>query len=283
MRSLLLLTSIAMALPVQAATSWELLMDEADVWEGVIREDIVEQNAQDADAIFQNSKELFPDLSHLQDEPSSVLDEKRDERTAGLLTIDVYGITVTLADVPIKEWFAPYIRAIAEKGLVSGYRDAAGTPTGRFGPADNVTIEQMAKVVVSAIGVSPSDCLKPTVNATASGSWSAPYFSCAEERQWPVYGDGSVDAHRYATRAEVVTTLLQAYSTAPDTGTGVVFTDVSPTMQYGSYITQAKLDGIISGYTDINGEATGLFGPTDPVTRAEFAKIVTLAMQVYGE
>lgn len=282
MRSLLLAITVLVSTPVHAATSWELLLEEADVWEGVIMQDMTEQSAQDADMLFQGAKELFPDLSHLNSEPASVLDEKRDERTAGLLTIDVYGIAVTLADVPIKEWFAPYIRDIAERGLVSGYRDAAGNPTGRFGPSDNVTIEQMAKVVVSAIGVSPSDCLKPTVNATASGSWSAPYFSCAEERQWPVYGDGSVDAHRNATRAEVVATLLQAYNVTQDTGTGVVFTDVSPTMQYGTFITQAKIDGIISGYTDIDGESTGTFGPADPVTRAEFAKIVTLALQVYA-
>ncbi len=266
-----------------AATSWETLMEESDIWEGVIDGEMMQENQQQTDMQFQMSPELFPDLSHAEDLPGSVLDEKRKERTDDFVTISVGSQQVTLADVPRSEWFAPYIRDIADRGLVSGYRDEAGNPTGRFGPGDNVTIEQMAKVVVSAIGVSPTDCATPTINVTASGSWSVPYFSCAEAKQWPVYQDGSVDAHRNATRAEVVVTLLHAFNTLPDTGSGIVFTDVTPTMQFGSYIAKAKMDGIVSGYTNISGEPTGAFGPNDPVTRAEFAKIVTLGLQVYGK
>ncbi len=263
-------------------TPMDSLYEDLNVWQGVMGDDVTEQTMQENDMSFQLQKELFPDISKLAAEPMSVLDEVRKERTDDFVTITINGASVTLADVPRDEWYAPYIRSIADRGLVSGYRDAAGNPTGRFGPADNVTIEQMAKVAVSAIGVSTADCVKPTVNVTASGSWSAPYFSCAEQQEWTVYGDGSVDAHRNATRAEVVATLLQAYKKFPDTGTGASFTDVSSTMQYGSIIAQAKMDGVISGYTDANGEPTGLFGPNDPVTRAEFAKIVTMALQVYG-
>lgn len=268
--------------PFAFAATTESLIDDINVWQGVIDQDTKEQSMQDMDATFQNSKDLFPDLSTMGDVPTSVLDEKRQERTNEFVSIKVGSATITLADVPRDEWYAPYVRAIAERGLVSGYRDAAGNPTGRFGPGDNVTIEQMAKVMVSAAGISPTDCSIPTLNVTASGSWSAPYFSCAEAKMWSVYGDGSVDAHRNATRAEVVATLLQVYSINGDTGSGAVFTDVTPTLQYGQVIAKAKLDGIISGYTDINGEPTGMFGPNDPVTRAEFAKIVTLGMQVYG-
>ncbi len=274
--------ALAAIIPVTSFAATETIFDDMNVWQGVIDQDTKEQTLQNLDVTFQNSKDLFPDLSTMGDVPTSVLDEKRQERTDDFVSIKVGSATITLADVPRDAWYAPYVRAIAERGLVSGYRDAAGIPTGRFGPADNVTIEQMAKVMVSAAGISPSDCTIPTLNVTASGSWSAPYFSCAEAKMWSVYGDGSVDAHRNATRAEVVATLLQVYSINGDTGSGTVFTDVTPTLQYGQVIAKAKLDGIISGYTDINGEPTGMFGPNDPVTRAEFAKIVTLGMQVYG-
>ncbi len=33
----------------------------------------------------------------------------------------------------------------------------------------------------------------------------------------------------------------------------------------------------------VNGGVPKAFGPNDPVTRAEFAKIVTLGLEVYGK
>jgi hypothetical protein len=92
-----------------------------------------------------------------------------------------------------------------------------------------------------------------------------------------------VDVHRNATRAEVISTVIQAFkvSELPATGTG--FTDVTLSTQFASSIEQAFRDGVVSGYSDQDGNPTGLFGPAEPVNRAEFAKIVTIAMQVYGK
>lgn len=269
--------------PVAQAATGETLFDDLNAWQETIDHIDIENTQQNIDVQFQGSKELFPDLSNLSIKPTSVLDEKRKERTEAFVTIQAMGAPITLSDVPRDAWFAPYIRAIADRGLVTGYKDEAGIPTGKFGPGDNVTIEQMAKVVVSAAGISPSDCSGTLLNLSASGSWSAPFALCAENKGWNVYADGSVDVHRPATRVEVVATLLQAYNVSPSTGTGTIFTDVTPTAQYASMIAKAKEDGIISGYTDTNGEPTGLFGPQDPVTRAEFAKIITLGLQVYGK
>jgi hypothetical protein len=279
---LLVIGCFTVLLPIAHATTADDLLDDLNAWQDDITQQTKDQGLQDADSEFQKSADLFPDLTTLSNQKVSVLQEKRDERIADFVSVDINGATLTFSDVPRTEWFAPYVRTIAEKGLVSGYLDTAGKPTGKFGPADNVTIEQMAKVIVSAIGIPSSDCSTHTLNVTASGSWSAPYFACAEKHSWSVYSDGSVDAHRPATRAEVVATLLQANGITPDNGTGAAFTDVTSTLQYGSIIAKAKADGIVSGYTDINGNPTGLFGPNDAVTRAEFAKIVTLGLQVYG-
>lgn len=270
-------------LPIAHATEWESMMEETDVWQGIIDDDAREQDMQTADRTFQeNTKELFPDFSNGSDDGTSVLDEKRQERTEEFVSVVSNGSLIVFIDVPRTAWFAPYVRTIAENGLISGYRDAAGNPTGKFGPADKVTIEQMAKIVVTAIGIDQKDCPKSTLNLTASGSWSAPYFACAESHQLPIIGDGSVDAHRPATRSEVIATILTAYDVTTGTGAQAVFTDVEPTMQFGSLIAKAKIDGIISGYTDANGNPTGKFGPNDPVTRAEFAKMMSLGIDVYG-
>jgi hypothetical protein len=52
------------------------------------------------------------------------------------------------------------------------------------------------------------------------------------------------------------------------------FPDVGPTYKYQEAIKQMAARGVISGYSD------GTFGPNNPVTRAQFAKIVPLTMHL---
>lgn len=265
-----------------SAASGLLLDDALDAWEDIDAAIADEEAAQEEEVWFQSQNDVFPEVESTEE--GSRLERLREERTAEFVSAEVDGSLVVFADVPRVAWFAPYVREVAERRIVSGYRDADGRALGQFGPQDNVTVEQMAKVMVYASGRLPQDCgSEPVRNLTASGSWSAAFVSCAETLQWPVYGDASVDAQRNATRAEVIVTLMQAFGRQAGQRSGDVFSDVTASTQFGAVIEQAKADGIVSGYTDDSGAPTGLFGPQDPVTRAEFAKIVTLGMQVYGE
>lgn len=270
---------VAAVLPLATIAASDLSAD-LDAWESAHLEGIASQQIVDDDAMREEQADLFPAMS---DEEGSALEESRDDRIAAFVSVDVGGKLLVLRDVPRSAWFAPYVREIAERKIVTGYSDASGVPTGLFGPADNVTIEQMAKVMQLASGTYDPACPVPPINVTASGSWSATYISCAEQKAWAVYGDGTADVHRNATRSEVIVTLLQAFDVQPGERTGEAFEDVSASTQFGAHIEKAKADGIISGYTDENGMPNGLFGPQDPVTRAEFAKIVTLGMQIYGQ
>jgi hypothetical protein len=282
MRTTLAVATIAVLAPSVHAAVLEMTQDDLNIWQSVIDEDMNDSLLQRIDEEFATDTALFP-LKEEDEATLTKLEAMKKERTNEFVSIEHRDGLLILSDVPRNSWFAPYVRDIAERGIVSGYKDAAGYPTGTFGPADNVTVEQMAKVMVSMVGISVSNCPAVALNGSASGSWSVPYLACAEAKSWSVYVDGSVDVHRNASRAEVVVTLLQAYAVKPDTGTGSSFTDVMQTMQYGSMIEKAKIDGIISGYVDADGMPNGLFGPGDPVTRAEFAKIVSLGMQVYAQ
>lgn len=238
-----------------------------------------EQERENASALFDESNELFPQRTA---ESNSTIDEQREGRTDGLLVIRIGAKDVTLRDVPLKEWFAPYVRDLAELGLVSGYRDDSGMPTGAYGPADPVTLEQVAKVAVLASGIDATACPLPPKNLTSSGSWSASYVACAERAEWAVFSDPTADLRRPATREEVVMTILQAFKRELDIDTAsLTFTDVEKTGAYAPAIAKAATDGVVSGYTDANGNLTGMFGPTNNVTRAEFAKIVSVALQIY--
>ncbi len=273
-----IIVSIFVLSPVANAASGTVLPDLSPV-DDILDAIEDEETEQEESTTFQTSPELFPAV---EDEDQGGLEERRDERTAGFLVIRVGSREVTLRDVPLAEWFAPYVRAIAELQLVSGYRDANGEPTGLFGPADSVTLEQVAKVVSYGAGLDIASCPLPPKNLTASGTWSGQFVSCAEKKEWVIFADASVDVHRPATRSEVVVTVLQAFDRTIDGELiAAPFKDVELTSPYAPTIAQAKKDGIVSGYTDAQGVPTGEFGPDKPVTRAEFSKIVSVALQIY--
>lgn len=263
------------------AATGSILEDAVNAWGAVEQENMQEELIDAQQELDESSKELFPEGSSSSSQ--GAIGDQRSSRTSGFVSAIIDGMNVTFGDVPLDAWFAPYVRAIAELRIVSGYRDADGKPLGVFGPADNVTIGQLAKIALassSSLGDCPST---PPLNLTASGTWASSYIACAEKLQWVLYGDGSVDANRSANRAEVVMTLLEAFKVTIGEPTGTAFTDVTASTLFNPAIEQAKNDGIVSGYTDSAGVATGLFGPEDSVNRAELSKMVTLALQIYGK
>lgn len=285
MRSMLHAALLSVILAVSAASDAHAssgaalpdLSGAVDTLDGIEADQLREDDARG----FDESLELFPAVDV---ETDSTIAGQRDDRTAGFLTIRVGAKNVTLRDVPMKEWFAPYVRDIAELQLVSGYRDAHGEPTGAFGPGDSVTLEQVAKVAVLAAGIDATSCTVPPANLSASGAWSASYVSCAESRGWAVFSDAGADLRRPATRQEVVMTILQAFRREFDVDTAsLTFSDVEKTSAYAPAIAKAATDGVVAGYTDAEGNLTGRFGPSVAVTRAEFSKIVSVSLQLYAK
>lgn len=258
----------------------DVLQTDIDLWTEFQIEMSSQEQSDADDAALYESSELFP--GGASSSSAGVIDGAREDRVGDLLTVTSGGETVTFRDVRLDQWFAPYVREIAQQGIVSGYRDVQGNALGLFGPADSVTIEQMAKVLLGASGMlAECDGQSEVINPLAADAWSKEYIACAEQHSWTVYADGTVDITRPATRAEVVVTVLQSFGVEAGEVTDAPFTDVAVTAQFTPSIAQAKNDGIVTGYSDIDGNPTGLFGPEDPVNRAEFAKIVTLAMQIY--
>lgn len=274
----LLFLSSFLSLPVLAAEPpIDLLEEDVGRVEGLLeddREDTLLEAQQRERAL---SKELFP-------EPA----QGEDERAASITHVffQEAGTTVILWDVPLRAWYAPYVRYAATRGIVSGYRDAASKPVGAFGPGNPVLIEELAKMAVEASGLDLALCGGEPRNSTAAGRWSAPYIACAEGQGWAIYSDAVVDVLRPALRNEVIVTVLQAFqvSLKPLSGTGRIFSDVSASVQFASAIETAARAGIVSGHMNPDGSRlTGEFKPASPVNRAEVAKILTLALQLYAK
>lgn len=260
-----------------AADEFDYLMGDVEKFEEDIGMNAEAESAAKQEHLYQSSDELFPDT---EKERGGRLG---DGALQQFVTIRVDGVPTNLTDVPSDAWFAPYVRGTADRGIISGYRGADGLPLGLFGPGDNVTIEQLAKMAIEATGHILQDCSGGELrNESARGSWSEQYIRCVEYLQWAVYSDGAVDVKRPATRSEVVVTILQAFGVLFDRALGTVFSDVTASTEFSGAIERAAADNIVSGYADGQGNLTGEFGPGDPVNRAEAAKILSLALQVYG-
>ena len=231
----------------------------------------------------ESENELFPDSESEVLLRKNVQDPSSDDQE-GFVTVPIDGKIVTLGDVPGSAWFASYVLDAALGGIVSGYKDGEGNPTGQFGPGNSVTIEELAKIALRSASINVSSCGTTLKNPLAVGRWSAAFLQCAESRGFVIFSDGSVDPVRPATRSEVVVTMLQAFELpfVSVVGEERVFRDVQGSTQFASAIERAANDGIVSGTTDEAGSPTGYFFPDDPVNRAEIAKIISLVLQVYG-
>ncbi len=253
------------------------LTRELDAVEPALAADLEDADTDAAELRLEASTEFFPD------DGTELGDRQEVEGSDTYVTFRLGDVPYLLHDVPLTAWFAPYVRDMTERGIVTGYRSSQGIPTGVFGPERNVSLEELAKMSVEAAGLDRASCPGIPNNPVAEKSWSASYVACAESHAFAVYADGTVDVRRAATRAEVVMTVLQAFGAQvlELTDAEKIFTDVTPSTLFAGAIKTAVQGGIVSGYVDAQGKLTGQFGPSRPINRAEVSKILSIAIQVY--
>lgn len=185
-------------------------------------------------------------------------------------------------DVAQGQWYHQYVSSVARWGIVSGYKDSSGNPTGRFGPADPVTVAEILKMAMEAGRIDESACTGTPNLAQARNHWARNYVACAEQRNFRMLR-GVPDLNRPALRAEVLTIIHDAFgdrvppllSTFKDTANHPLESDVA----------YAAALGVVSGDKDASGNPTGRFRPDAFVNRAEAAKIIyeKLRVEVMGE
>jgi hypothetical protein len=184
-------------------------------------------------------------------------------------------------DVALESWYAPFVFSAARLGIMSGYTDSTGQPSGRFGPDDPVNLAQLSKIAHEMTGLDQTKTRGVLQNLLAPGTWFETYYRSAEQQYWHVFLNPFDDPGRPVTRAEVVAVLLQAFDVPRLWPKGDLFADVTPLTRYADTIETAARDGIVSG--TINEENQNVFRPDDPVNRAELSKMVSLALEAYGE
>lgn len=175
-------------------------------------------------------------------------------------------------DVTNDDWFNPYVASLAEWGIISGFKDSNGRPTGEYRPGNNVTIAEVLKMAMEAAQINTDNCTNTPLHPQAVNHWARPYIACAEAMGVRLMDPRQpAELNRPARRAEVLTVLhdtfqdevLPLYSSFSDT----------QGHRYEADIAYANLYGIVSGDTK-NGVETGTFRPDDSINRAEVSKII---------
>jgi plastocyanin len=198
------------------------------------------------------------------------------------IQVIIDGQSITFVDVPQSAWFATYVHDAAEAGIVTGYKDASGKLTGKFGPEKSITVAEALKIASESAGYDES--LYGTLITSGITHWASAYMSVAKGEHFAILSD-RIRLDTPATRAQVASMFTSAFRvnvSATPTGTSG-FNDVKMDTQYAASIEALAADKIVSGDTDVNNQATGTFRPLDPINRAEVVKIAMGARAKYGQ
>lgn len=207
--------------------------------------------------------------------PAALCDEARAILTfsapSGSLTLPVDGVNVTFNDVPGKEWFTKYVKFALNGKIASGYRDAQGRLTGQFGPGNNVTHGEIAKMLLLSQGLGEAN--GSPRNISARGQWFERFFTAAENAGWRLHASGTLNGNAPATRGEVTSAIVDAFGlqTKPKS---LSFKDLPDSHPYAADI------NTLTGYGVMAGDPTGTVRPDSPINRAEFSKLISVATNV---
>jgi hypothetical protein len=181
-------------------------------------------------------------------------------------------IATVFTDALYDHWAYPYIMRIYDEGITLGYGD------GRYGPDDPVTREQMAVFILKALNEVPADgycgSTAPFTDVPA-GRWSCKYVKRLVELGITTgIGGGLFGPEGVVTREQMAAFITRALDEVPADGycgTEDPFTDVPSGWWSCKYVKRLVELGVTLGI----GE--GLYGPGNPVTRAQMAVFLSRA------
>ncbi|PIR48902.1 hypothetical protein COU80_01830 [Candidatus Peregrinibacteria bacterium CG10_big_fil_rev_8_21_14_0_10_55_24] len=196
----------------------------------------------------------------------------------GLLKVSAGTQSFVFKDVPVAQWFAPFVSAVVSNGIASGYSDAQGNSTGEYGPGNSVTYAEIAKMALELANKDVSAVTGAPANRSAKNQWSAKYIKLAETMHMSAFGS-SLDVNTAAPRGAVVQTILEALELPLDEDTTTSYTDLSASHANARALATATRLGIISGDTDRQGNLKNTVRPDSDINRAEVAKILSVILE----
>ncbi len=110
----------------------------------------------------------------------------------------------TFKDVASGTWYYEYVETAAAHGIVGGYKDDEGALTGYYGPADAVTREQAAKMIVLGAPLELNTNCGPSFPDVGVNRWSYEYVETLYVNSVvDGYPDGTFGPEANINRAEI--------------------------------------------------------------------------------
>lgn len=180
---------------------------------------------------------------------------------------------IPFKDTDDNQWFTTFVSEAADGGVIGGYKDANGNSLGEFRPANNVTVAEALKMALANAKLKETS--GTPANSGAADHWVKGWVKTAEDKGVSIAS--STDLNRNANRGEVVRWIIESFGIVPPKATTSSFSDVRTTDKNIDFIEYAKKMELISG-----DGGTGKFRPRDTVIRAEVAKILQKATEVFA-
>jgi hypothetical protein len=171
-------------------------------------------------------------------------------------------------DLPDTSWAYSYVANLYCRNVVSGFSD------GTFRPNADVTRGQFTKMLVLSFELTWQVPDRATFSDVPLGStYSAFVETAVKQGIASGYPDGTFRPNSPVTRGQAVKMISVAHGWAQAYPPVATFTDIPAGHWAFGYVEAAFRQGIINGYED------GTFRPQNGITRAQVAKVLTLATQ----
>ncbi|MDD5179618.1 MAG: S-layer homology domain-containing protein, partial [Candidatus Gracilibacteria bacterium] len=185
---------------------------------------------------------------------------------AGVSSEEIDAAAAAFKDMDKNSWNAPFIARMKKQNILSGYADGSVKPDNTINRAELAKIASLAFNLTSSKAVGLSDI--------PEAAWFNSFIGALQAAGASYTTGVTYDPAAGVSRAEALWVLLKAAGIdVGGTPTEKLFPDVNRNHKYAAAITYAAQHGIVSGYDN------GNFGPTDTLTRAQVAKIVTLILE----
>lgn len=171
---------------------------------------------------------------------------------------------IYFSDVSEEHWAFDAINYLKNKNIISGYN-------GLFNPQNNVTREELMKMIVTAFNLDTKDNDSAFLDLDKT-HWAYPYVSTAYKNNIAKgIGDNKFGVGLFATREDIALFIYRALNNQGNdmTSEETSFTDKADISEYAyEAVLYLKNKNILNGYED------GSFKPKKLCTRAEVAKIL---------
>lgn len=194
--------------------------------------------------------------------------EKEEDKDDGSLAPTYY-----FDDMKDALWAQDMVHALVGKGVISANAQR------EFRPSDNVTREEVVKMLVTVVGSHDANAISD-LSDVASNHWATSYIATAQQLGI-VKGnaDGSFGIGTNITRQDMAVMIYRTFALLGiDLPAGnTAFNDAGDIANYAQDAVSAlEKQGVINGMGD------GTFAPRANATRAQAAKVIYVMMEVLG-